>query len=311
MKFLKIIRFPIGLAIIGILIFKVGIYSLFETLSSIDISVSLWFIPVYALTFITATFNYKLLLGISKTQIMFSKLLRYFLTSWSLGYISPGKVGEFSLALMLTKEGVPLGRGLAICFIDKLITLIVSIVASIFCGFVFFPDYIGTTLLLSSIMLLAVCVTVFWSTGRSFIKKYLLGKYEVYFEGFYSSISNIARNEKKVLLANLLLTILKITFQAGVIYIFFVAFGHTVNILYVIMITALLQIITLIPITISGLGVREVSAVALFSKIGVNPVATLNVYLIAISVAYILSALFLFMFLKNDMVEIPTLEKSN
>lgn len=86
------------------------------------------------------------------------------------------------------------------------------------------------------------------------------------------------------------------------------AFGHAVNILYVIMITALLQMITLIPITISGLGVREVSAVALFSKIGVNPAATVNVYLIAISVAYILSALFLFMFLKDDMVKIPALK---
>ena len=125
-------RIFISIAILGILIYYVGIKQILETFVSMK---KVFLIPILILHIISlliGALNIKILIKKIKNKLSFRKILKYYLVSWSIGSIMPGKIGEFSILYMLKKENISYGQSLAITMIDKIITIIVlSITAAI------------------------------------------------------------------------------------------------------------------------------------------------------------------------------------
>ena len=83
------------------------------------------------------------------------------------------------------------------------------------------------------------------------------------------------------IIINFLVTIVKL-FVLGVFYYFiFLSFGARLDYISVILIANIVMIISLIPISLSGLGIRESSAVFLYSLIGAPTEVTLATYILA------------------------------
>ena len=295
----NIIKFILGLSILFFVFYKIGLKEIYKTILEMNFFFAIPFVIIfYIMFFILGTINLKILLNPIK-KVPFKKLLKYYALSWSFGLFVPSKIGEFSLIFLLKKEKIPIGKTTAISVIDKTITLITFVIFSAIGFLIFFNpmDSLKFTLILLSILFIGI-FSILSNKVRNIIKK-LIGKYHIYFKGFSKTLFSYLKENKRVLFMNFILTIIKWgLIDAGLVFIYFLAFGKVVNPLYIILITAITLTVGLIPITINGLGIKTPTAIFLYGQIGIISPIVASVYLIDLVIKYLIAS-FMFAFLLN------------
>lgn len=295
-----LIRIGLGILILLFLFNEIGFNDIFSKIISIHPLYFIIIFFIFIVGLVIGALNIKFLLSPLPEKINFSKIIYYNTLSWSIGLFIPGKIGEFLLIPLLKKGGVPIGKGAAISILDKFITLIVLSIFAIMGFFIFF-DLITTLIFLILIFLILIFFIffIFFEKGRKIIKKYLLKKLSGKFSGFSKLISQYIKKEKTILLLNIILTFLKWFFTAFITYVLLLAYNINLPLLYIFLINSMLVIISLIPISISGLGIREYAAVFLFSKLDIEPSITFSIYFIQLIMMYVVATIILFLGLKE------------
>lgn len=289
-KQLNIVKLIFGLLLLFFVLYKVGLKEIYGSILKINLFFAIPFVFVfYILFFILGAVNLKFLLDPIK-KVPFRKLLKYHALSWSFGLFVPAKIGEFSLIFLLKKEKIPIGKTTAISVIDKTITLITFVIFSVIGFLIFFSmiDSLKFTLILLVILFLAIS-SVLSNRIKSIIKK-VIGKHHIYFKGFSKTLFKYLKKNRKVLVINFLLTLIKwCIINAGLVFIYFLAFNKIVNPVYIILITAIILTIGLIPVTINGIGLKTPTAIFLYGQLGIISSIIASVYLIDLVVKYIIS----------------------
>ena len=102
---------------------------------------------------------------------------------------------------------------------------------------------------------------------------------------------------------NFILTFIDIFGGSVILYFIFLNAGIKVSPFIIASISAAGKIISLIPITLSGLGVRESVIIYFYSILGISPVIIGSIYIVNIFVYYVLAGilvLFLFKLLSPE-----------
>ncbi len=294
-----LLKFILGILVLLLLIYKVGFSDISLKIISINPLILLTVFIIIFITLFIGALNLNILIS-PLMKVPFSKVFQYSMISWALGLFIPGKMGEFLIIPLLKKEGISIGKGTAITIIDKLITILTLSLFSII-GFLLFLENKTIFKLTISILLLILIPLffIFSKNGREIIKKYILREYSSKFEGFYKVFSYYIKKQKSILILNLIITSFKWFLSSIITYLLFIYYGYHLPIIYIFLITSMLVMITLIPLTISGLGIRESSAVLLFSLFGIKSSITISVYIIQLIVTYILGTTILLFFLKE------------
>ncbi|MBN2454691.1 flippase-like domain-containing protein [Candidatus Woesearchaeota archaeon] len=293
------LRVVISATILGYLIWRTGVESLLGTLSEMK---ALYIIPIFFLLLVVLpairTFSYAVLLKNASKQLPFWKVFAVNYYSWALGMIMPGgKVGEMSAAYFLKKEGLNASESIELTIIDKAISfLVVSMIAAV--GVAKFIGIQESLVLIavSIAFLVLVAAAIFIEIRKKFfagtIKKILN---RVGMEGVVASslFRTTLKKGKRYIFANFLLTVTGSLAAAVMFWLAFLAFGESVSITNVLLINSAGTLLSLLPISIGGLGVRETSAVILFSRIGVESSVTLSAHLVVVFVTYIVLFLIL------------------
>ena len=299
MKFRNILKMIIGVSLLIILIYSIGLKKIVLTFSEFKLFLIIPVLLLDFLVFYLGAINIKFLVRIIGKKIRMRSLYKYYVLSWSYATFTPGKLGEFSLAWYLTKNKFTYGEGGAVILIDKSITLLVTLGLSLFA--VLFLD---KKIVLITAGLFFLALIIFFSILslkkiRDLIRRFILKKYSEKFRRFYRTIMLSFTKGYKLLILNFFITIAKSFVQALITLVMFIGFDVKISFSYIIVITAITTLISLIPISFSGLGLREYSAIELFGLVGVPSAVTLSVYLIFLIMRYIMSSLFIIM-IKND-----------
>ena len=138
------------------------------------------------------------------------------------------------------------------------------------------------------IIIIILATTEFTRRG---IRKYILRKYSKNFSGFHKTLNKIKEQNKLGILINSILTFLRIGLTSLSIYFLFLSLNTNISFLNIFLINAMITIISYIPLTIQGIGIKEFSAVLLFSKIGIPSNITIAVYILFIIYKYLIGAL--------------------
>ncbi len=296
-----LIKLVFGLFLLGLILYKIGIPNIIQVLNGFSV---FWLIPLLALNVVIlliGSMNFLILLKGSSTKISYLKLVKYYIISTTVGLFVPGKLGEFSMIFFLYKEGQEVGEASAINVLDKVVTLfLLSFIATVGAFFYLAPkDAIRLTLGVLVLCLLALFLLS--RMGRQLIKKLILRKYSRKFRGFSKSLLSYTSKHKDLIFLDAVATIIKLIVQAIVIYFLFIAFNNPIALYKIFTINALLIIISLLPISISGLGIREGSSVVLFSLIGVPALLTISVQLVFLFLRYSQGLLAVLLFFEKDM----------
>jgi glycosyltransferase 2 family protein len=293
---LKILKTPalyiIGIAIIGFILYKIGIKEITVTISSMN----LFYLPLIIILTLGALFLGSLSIWILVRpikEISLRKIIRYYCISWAFGLIAPGKIGDFSILLWFKKkENINFGQGLAVVILDKVITFAILFIFASASLFLFFPFVMALKLFFLVLGIGAVGLIIIYTPwGRRIVRKTILRKHAIYFNGFWTASKNYFSSLQKTLLINIAATLGRVILTGLIYYSIFLSIGLKTNIIYVFLISATVLIISFIPISINGLGIRELTNVYLYSQVGITPQIAFSSSIINLIILYVLGAI--------------------
>ncbi len=215
---------------------------------------------------------------------------RVTLLSQVLGMFAPGKIGDLSIAWFLRKRGLTYGEGLAIGVYYKMVALAVTSWLGI--SAIFQPgDRVELAIF---ILALPVGLAVVSKTmGRWIIPKLpRLAPHSRLVEELqtFSRAWHILGNLRTTA-ASLLLALFKSLIMTSVPWLILRALGHPMAFTATLALSSLTQLSAAIPISPSGLGVRELSGTILFSKLGGVPLAAAgSMMIVAMVMQYAVAA---------------------
>ncbi len=294
-KIFTILKIVISISVLVFLVHKIGLSSILETLSKTN----LLYLPIvfFLLWFsiFLGALNLKNLL--SKVGIDVSSIVMFkcFLINTAVGWLLPGKVGSFSLPIFLKREDVPIGISSAVMIVDKVITVIVSFSVAII-GFSYFFGLMQSLKQIIAIVailvlaLIAGMVFIFSERIRGLFKKYILRKYAQIFKGFSRVTIELIKNHKAAIILNFIITIVKVLIAGIFAMLIFLSLGKYISIHYIIFIWGIEFVVSMIPITMSGLGIREAVGVYLYNAVGITPSLVMGRYVIGWIIRYTTAA---------------------
>lgn len=295
-----LLKFGIGIALFGMLLYKVGIDRIVVVLENIQ--------PVFfAVSFLVFTFsvfiaglNVKMMLSPFQQQISEKKYWRSYLLSRVSGLLLPGRLGEFTLVYFLKKENLSFGQGIAAIVADKIITFVCSGIVGIVALFYFFNVGVAKQAFFIFLGILFLISLSFFPFVRSFLSRFILRKYAPHFENFGKTLFSYLKQNFELTVLNVILTLLRmvvIAFMAGLM---FKAVGVAVPFSLLFLMQSIETLVTMIPLTVNGLGTKQAVGVYLYGLQGIPPVLVLGKYILGITIQYVFGLLsFLFFGLRE------------
>ncbi|MEK6957780.1 MAG: lysylphosphatidylglycerol synthase transmembrane domain-containing protein [archaeon] len=289
-RIMRLFRLGIGVVLVLLLVYFGGIANTLATISSFDLfnpALSGWILLIFAATLIVTWINLKILFD-AKYSLESRGFFLDFLASWAIGFMLPGKIGDFSLAYFL-KDKIRVGESTAVILLDKVIGIAaLSVIGSL--AFMLFSEkgVAEAALLLVLLAWLACGFLVFTSNGRGIIKKIVPAKYTEKFAGFSLTLNYFLAKEKKRIALNFLLSIARLVLQAVIMVTIFWGIGISAGVVDITLVLAATTLLSFVPITTSGIGIRE-GAFAFFTlQLGIPVAASVSASLIGFFFNYLL-----------------------
>ncbi|MCR4335284.1 MAG: flippase-like domain-containing protein [archaeon] len=240
--------------VLAIVFNAIGIEKVIGSLKDFNFLVLFWMIIIFALILMINAINLFILTK-NIGDVKFSEVFHYSYVAWAIGFVLPGKLGDFSYGSMLKKNGFSLGEGIAIVTMDKALTLLIILAISTI-GILFLINSELNNTVIFLILLWAGIIIAAFEFGLGLAEKYLPEKISQQFVKFSKPLKKVYSNKVSLLL-NFSLTILRIILQTLVFYFILNGFGLGIDFFTLIFIVTIGTIVSLIPITFSGLGFRE------------------------------------------------------
>lgn len=297
---LNIIKILCGVLILGFLYYKIGFQNIYTTLLNLNPLFLVFLLFLYFLDFLIAALIYKVLLLPLGIRIRMRTLFRYHAASWAVGMFTPGKVGHFSMIYLLKKANIDIKKSIAVTFLHKAITLTVICLIAV-TGLFFFFGYLKAlkvAMLLTAVFLILTFL-IFSKKFKALIKRYILGKFGGKIADFFVILRFYLKKQKKILLLNFGLSFLKYILGVLRLFVLLLFFQTHVPFHWVLLIVSISTISSLIPLTISGLGIKEGVGIFLFSRLGTDITIVASAYLILTSISYLIAGITTLLTLKK------------
>ena len=283
-----ILRSACSAALLAYLVYKTDFTPLRETL--------LGFRPWFYLLAIIGVCVYQYLYGLILKILLSTKgnkvgafeIFRLLIISIFFGTFLPGGAGpDIILAYNLSRSTPRKEDALSALIFTRMMTLFVMLLAaSIFSMLpgVSVPYIRNLTLMLLSIFLLFY-FTISSARGLRLSQK-LFSRYRwaTLFHQTHCAVSSYGKN-KVILLTVFLMSILAVSSKVVIDYIIALSLGLDIRLIYFFIFVPLVSIVTIIPVSISGIGVREGAYVKLLSTIGLAPANSFSISILSFSLS--------------------------
>ena len=269
----------IGLILFVIILSKLNLTEIGALLSNINLyylaPALLLFIPLL----VTKAMRWQLLMDAQDIDYSLKDSTIMYAAAMYIGAITPGRIGDFIKVFYLKGDNYPFGKSFATVLQDRLFDL-VSLLLLGYAGMLLFIVYFERTILiLSSILMGTLLLILFFLYKRDIsigILEYISSHFipERYRKNAKTGFSDLC-NSFKTLNTNQWVLATFLTAFAWIIYfvlMYFFALSIDIDIpfLYLATCVSISAVITLIPISISGIGTRDATLIILFSYLGLS-----------------------------------------
>lgn len=255
---------------------KTGIDKVFSTLKGINKLSFVFAVLIYMVTIYISTIRWRLLLH---ERFGMKRLFSLYFIGSFFNHLLPGIIGGDAVkAYYLYRDTGHGPSAVASVFMDRYIgftaLMLVGLTAFPF-GFGYFRgSYIEWVLPL---------IILLFITGSFFVFGLRIGRGIKLLSGFYDYFA-LYKGKKTVIIKTLLISIIIQTIVIFAVYVLSLGLKADMPLLPLFIFIPVISTIATIPISISGIGVREASCVLLFGFLGISPVQAT-----AISFAWFLS----------------------
>lgn len=245
-----------------VLFLKLDLSDVIDILSSLRLSyfvIALLFVPIL---YIIRTYKWGILLASIKIKKPFGNLFEIVLMGVFYGLLTPGKVGEIGRAYHLNEKK---SETIPTILMEKIIDIFILVILSLLTVILFFYDYSAFWYILLSLIVLLILAILLLSNKKFILLISKPFKIEGESVDIYINKFSILINDKRAMSKVTLLTIC--FYLIDYVVAFFLLLSLDVNTSAVITLP-LVILMGNIPITISGLGLRESVATILFILLG-------------------------------------------
>ena len=269
----------IGLILFVIILSRLNLTEIVALLSNINpfylAAALLLFIPLL----VTKAMRWRLLMNAQNITYSLKDSTIMYAAALYIGALTPGRIGDFIKVLYLKEDGYPFGKSFATVLLDRLFDL-TSFLLLGYAGMLFFITLFERTItILSCILAGTFSLIVFFLYKKDLsirILEYISTHFilEKYRENAKTGFLDL-HDTFKTLKTNQLIIATFMTFFGWVIYfltMYLLAFsiGIDISFLYLATCVSISAVITLIPISISGIGTRDATLIILFSYVGLS-----------------------------------------
>lgn len=271
----------LGILFLIVILTNIDVKLLLKYLCSINPILCLLVLVLNVPQFFIKSLRWNQLLKRQKILYPAFDTFQIYISSIFIGFITPGRLGEFiKVVYVKSDKGISLSKGMSSVLIDRLCDLYLLIFLGLLGIWQF--DILGELSYTSLFLLI-----IFISFPLLILNKQLMGKVisliyksvirkevqlrnniEENFEDFYNGINQLINFK---LTFSALLTCLSYSVFFIQCYLIAIAMGISINFISITLFMAISNVISFIPISISGLGTREVTLIYLFSLIDLNP----------------------------------------
>jgi len=268
----------IGIVILSYILITLDFEAIIFNFSTINpIFLILSFLSLIPILLIT-NYEWQFILKKQKIFVSFVYSLKNILIGYFYGFISPGGLGGYTRTLYLRDEsGAPIQKCVSniiiLNTIDYLSLLLIGIIGGILISSKF--PYLFVSILIIFIFVIFLFLLFL---KIEILKKYLnkmlqnklfnllIGKMNLSIDSFFVDMPNL-----KDIVVPFILSILGWIIRFSELYLISKIFSIEVPYIYFILIVAIGNIVASLPITIYGLGTREIAMISLFSIFNVSP----------------------------------------
>ncbi|MGD9912265.1 lysylphosphatidylglycerol synthase transmembrane domain-containing protein [Methanothrix sp.] len=266
MRHKKILRLAFGLLLIAFLLHRLGPASVVHTILSARPAYVLVAISVYAVTFLILSTRWRMILHDMGGNVSLISAYQAFAGGMILSDITPARIGELSRPL-LVRDKVELNRGLVSVLIDRISDILTILILGA-CGLILFLTGREDVIVILMMMLMALISAAIWR-GRRAISDKLSGSDRLApIARSFDDLSAI-KDIRLVMIRSVLLTVIAWVTHALRVYILASSIDQTPSLQMLFFLLPLVSALSLIPVSISGLGLVEGGLAALLASQGV------------------------------------------
>ena len=262
MKDKNLIRVIITLTLLSYLLIKININTLYSVFIKINFTLLLLTTPFIGIMYAIRTKKWQILLDSINVKIPFSEAFEIVLVSTFYGALTPGRVGELSRSFYLKEKKA---KTVATIIVDRIVDVVCLLFLSILFVFLFFYNIylIG---LIGLMVVLSIAGIIVLTNEK--IISFLLGIFrqsEEVTNNYLMAIKSIIET-KKILFSVFIFSLGYYTINLCVYWLILKAINPMLNSLIVFSLP-IIVLLSNIPISISGLGVREFVSVTIFNML--------------------------------------------
>lgn len=308
MKIKSIILKLAGIILFIIILSKIDLKSFFGLLKDINlcyfIGAALLLFPIL---FIKAyRWNY-----LKKTQNINYKLSDSILMYGSgiyVGLLTPGRIGDFIKVIYLKNDGNSVGKSFVSVFVDRIADLLFLIIFGYIGMFFFIHLFRKQVYVLSFLFIAVLLIIIFAVTNKKLAKSMLRNifgffipekykeKIKINFNDFYNDLKIL--NRKRIFKVSLITVLVWIIYFIQIVLLAN-ALNISISFIYLSVCACIAGLITLIPISISGIGTRDITLIVLFSFLGISRESAVAVSMLILSISVLMALIGLACWLKK------------
>lgn len=274
------LRLSIGILLIILLFLFVSPSAVIESLKSINPVFLVAALLVYALAFLVLTIRWRIIVAHMGGHIPLGEAYQAFAGGVLYSDFTPGRIGDLTRAV-LVKDRMDLHKGTVSVIIDRFIDIMVLTTLGIAAVVVYSARFSSVLPLIALIVLCVVfagAFLLFWQSARifSWIRKIPYFGIPAFAAQVQAALSEF-RDEKTIFAKGILLTILAWILHALRIVLIALGLGYILPLQELILILPLISALSIIPITLSGLGLVEGGMMAVLVGYGIPVSAALSI----------------------------------
>jgi uncharacterized protein (TIRG00374 family) len=289
----------IGLFICILILLKIDLIKTLNILLNLNIYYLIAAMATMLPYFLIINCRWNMIMKTQGIEYSFKDSLIIYIIGFSAGVITPGKFGEFIKVFYLKNDGYPLGKSFLVTLLDRLFDLFILIFVAYFSLFVFIKIFEKQILISSLLLALIAALIVILRYKKAIAKNLLERMYQLLipkrfkrngllnFHDFYADFQ-LPNFSQLFSITSLSIIIAIISFINA--YLLALSLGINISFLNLVACYSIATVAALIPISIFGIGVRDISLITLFSYIGLSNESAIAFSTI-ILITYIISGL--------------------
>ena len=274
---LRLLLRGIGLAALGLILSQIDIPDLVDLVRGASIGYLVAAVPLFFALIAVKALRWGGILRAVGIDLGFRTLLHAYLASFYLGAVTPGRLGEVIKVLYVTERGHPRSEALFCTLLDRawdiaFLVIVGSIAMVRFASFFAAPLYlVAATMLL--LLLTVAGVVQNRGKGKSALRRVLglvlpeslRATTEQVILEFVGHWSALCRRDFGIAFLATFISWLLYYVQ---IYLLTLGIGVPLSFFEMVLMVTLASLMSLLPITVAGIGTRDVTLIALFGLVG-------------------------------------------